>query len=151
MLKQEEERRFSMPSLTGLEQKSVTSNPFCHDRSKQMTSPIQISTNASKLVHQKISEQRWSVQKLLYITEYSYMLQCKIRKQLAPRPQNLRVRLLQFNLAAHIQDEELGKLSYSPPWSSRFSLTWVTFTRASPHHRAAVNEFKSFTMPLFIN
>lgn len=58
MLKQEEERHFSTPSLTGLEQKSVTSNPFCNDRSKEMTSPIQISTNASKLVHQKISKQR---------------------------------------------------------------------------------------------
>lgn len=43
------------------------------------------------------------------------MLQCKIWKQLGPRPQNFRVRLLQFNLAAHIQDEQWGKLSYSPP------------------------------------
>lgn len=41
------------------------------------------------------------------------MLQCKIWKQLGPRPQNFR--LLQSNLAAHILDEELGKLSHSPP------------------------------------
>ena len=58
MLKQEEERHFSIPSLTGLEQKSIQSDPFSKDRNKQMTSLIQISTNASKLVPQKISEQR---------------------------------------------------------------------------------------------
>lgn len=128
-------KHFSIASPTAQGPKSITSNPFSNERSKQMTSLIQISTNASKLVHQNISEQRWAVQKLLYVTEFSSMLQRIIRKQLGPCPQNFRDRQLQFKLPALIRDEQWGNLSHPPPWSSHFCSTWVKFTCPSPHHK----------------
>lgn len=92
-----------------------TKNPFSNDSSKQTSSLIwKISTNASKLVHQKISEQRQSVPKLLHLTEYSCRLQCKIWKLLGPHPQNFRVTQLQLKIAAHIRDGQWGNLSYPP-------------------------------------
>lgn len=47
-----------LPLLQVWNKKSITSNPFSNDRSEQMSSLVQISTNVPKLLHQKMPEQR---------------------------------------------------------------------------------------------